>query len=100
MGDRHAPLLGASAHRLAEDVAEIEHAHGSAGHARDLHGRELPSSRLLHRELALLVVEFALAPAGGAFLPRVTDRGCATTGAHQHRSARPPGMYARRVARA
>src|SRR3546814_2092178 len=37
--DGHAALLDASTHRLAEDVAEIEHAHGGAGHAGNLHGR-------------------------------------------------------------
>ena len=40
VGDRHALALGALAERLAEDVAEIEHAHLRARHARDVEGRQ------------------------------------------------------------
>src|SRR3546814_5723122 len=62
--DGHAALLDASTHRLAEDVAEIEHAHGGAGHAGNLHGRQLHAAGVLHLDLDFLIVDLALAQAG------------------------------------
>src|SRR3546814_5700443 len=66
--DGHAALLDASTHRLAEDVAEIEHAHGGAGHAGNLHGRQLHAAGVLHLDLDFLIVDLALAQAGAELL--------------------------------
>src|SRR3546814_1767159 len=72
--DGHAALLDASTHRLAEDVAEIEHAHGGAGHAGNLHGRQLHAAGVLHLDLDFLIVDLALAQAGAELLARVGAR--------------------------
>src|SRR3546814_8284191 len=69
-----AALLDASTHRLAEDVAEIEHAHGGAGHAGNLHGRQLHAAGVLHLDLDFLIVDLALAQAGAELLARVGAR--------------------------
>ena len=59
VGDGHAPLRGAAAERLAEDVVQIDHAHLGAGHARDVHRRQRQAALVRHLDIDLLVVEFA-----------------------------------------
>ena len=63
--------FGAAAERLAEDVAEIEHAHLRPGHAGDLEGRQARRGAFLHRDLDLAVVERALAQHLAEFLAGV-----------------------------
>ena len=71
LGDRHPLGLGAGAESLAKDVAEIEHPHLRAGHARDLEGRQVGRRTLLHRDLDLALVEHALAQLAAKLLPGV-----------------------------
>ncbi len=71
VADRHFFRLGAGAERLAENVAEIEHAHLRAGHAGDLESRQVGRRTLLHRDFDLAVVERALAKLLAEFLTRV-----------------------------
>ena len=63
--------LGAGAERLAEDVAEIEHAHLRAGHAGNLEGRQVGRRTLLHRDFDLALVERTLAQLLAEFLAGV-----------------------------
>jgi hypothetical protein len=58
---RHAAGLGAAGEGLAENLAEIEHAHRRAGHAGDIEGRQVHAAGILHLDLDLLIVELALA---------------------------------------
>src|SRR3546814_3073895 len=72
--------------RLAEDVAEIEHAHGGAGHAGNLHGRQLHAAGVLHLDLDFLIVDLALAQAGAELLARVGARRGANQRSDEHTS--------------
>src|ERR1700679_129309 len=59
-GNAEAARLGATAaERLAEDIADIDHAHLRAGHAGNVERRELQSALILHLDLDLALVELA-----------------------------------------
>ncbi len=66
--DRHRLRLGATAERLAEDVAEVEHAHLRPGQPRDLEGRQARRRAFLHGDLDLAIVERTLAQHLAEFL--------------------------------
>jgi hypothetical protein len=63
LAHRDAPLLGAPAEGLAQHVVQIDHAHGGARHAGDVHGRQLQACGVGQLDLDLLVVELAVAQA-------------------------------------
>jgi len=72
LGDGQLFRLGASAaERLAEDVAEIEHAHLRSGQARDLEGRQARRRAFLDGDLDLAIVERTLAQHLAEFLTGV-----------------------------
>ena len=75
-GHGHAARRGAAAH-LAEDVAEIEHAHLRARHAGNLEGRR--PAAFAHLQFDFLVVEFAVAQ----LLAEAFARGLSGIGADQ-----------------
>src|SRR5215212_4546086 len=68
VADIHFLCRGATAKRLAEDIAEIEHAHLRPGHSGDLEGRQARRGAFLHCDLDLAVVERALAQHLAEFL--------------------------------
>ena len=59
------------AERLAEHLAQIEHAHLGAGHARDVEGRHAGGTALLHVELDHPVGELAVAQPPAKAVARV-----------------------------
>src|SRR5439155_2225171 len=74
VGNRQLLWLCAPAERLTKDVAEIEHAHRGARHARDLEGRQVRCGAFLHLDLDLALIERALAQHLAEFLARIGAR--------------------------
>ena len=63
LGDGELLALDLGAERLAEHLAEIDHAHLRAGHARDVEGRHAGGAALLHVDLDRPVGQRAVAQA-------------------------------------
>ena len=74
IGDLHLAPLGAAAERLAQHVAQIEHAHLGARHARDVEGRQRAEPVSCDLDLDLAVGERAVAQVAAELLARVAAR--------------------------
>ncbi len=68
LGYRHLAGLGAPTHHAAQEVGEVDHAHLSAGHAGNVHGRHRGRHGFLHLHLDLAVIEGAFAQHLAEFL--------------------------------